>query len=216
MKKIKLLLIVTVIAVIVSGGIFIHKNRIKKEEKFTEIVEKTKDKNEEVQELTENVEKEEFIDDSVEITDEDQQNVVETKEESKSNGSASKTSTSYSKNTNSTTTKKESSSNSSTTKKEESTTTNQNSNNNSNSSNQSSSKNETTKKNPWDELGITENEYYNSPMLKWQKVTHSSFEKCQEEGEAKIADSSSGFEQYWCYEVYSYSGKKLGIMLKLS
>ncbi len=68
----------------------------------------------------------------------------------------------------------------------------------------------------WEKLGITEYEYYNSPMLKWQKVTHSTFEECQAEGERIISDTTSGYTDYWCYQVNSYSGKMLGVMLKLS
>lgn len=74
-----------------------------------------------------------------------------------------------------------------------------------------------------DQLGITENEYYNSPMLKWQHVTHSSFSDCQKDGEEAIkiktnpetGESYQEHTNYWCYEVNSYSGKSLGIMLSL-
>lgn len=68
----------------------------------------------------------------------------------------------------------------------------------------------------WEELGITEYEYYNSPMLSWQKVTHATFEECRMEGDMIINDENSVYTQYWCYQVNSYSGKMLGIMLKLS
>lgn len=75
----------------------------------------------------------------------------------------------------------------------------------------------------WEQLGITEDEYNNSPMLKWQKVTHSSFSACQLAGEeaTKIkVDETTGksyqdYSQFWCYEVNSYSGKTLGYMLSL-
>lgn len=81
----------------------------------------------------------------------------------------------------------------------------------------SSEKEEEQKETPiWEELGITEYEYYNSPMLSWQKVTHATFEECRMEGDMIINDENSGYTQYWCYQVNSYSGKMLGIMLKLS
>ncbi len=70
-------------------------------------------------------------------------------------------------------------------------------------------------KNIWDELGMSEYDYYNSPMLKWQYVTHSTFDSCQLEGENTIDDSNSGYTQYWCYEVTSFSGNFLGYMLRL-
>lgn len=74
---------------------------------------------------------------------------------------------------------------------------------------------ESEENNIWDDLGITENEYYNSPMLKWQYVTHATFDECQLEGENTINNSDSGYTQYWCYEVNSYSGRFLGFMLRL-
>ncbi len=75
----------------------------------------------------------------------------------------------------------------------------------------------------WEQMGITEDEYNNSPMLKWQKVTHSSFSACQLAGEeaTKIkVDKTTGksyqdYSQFWCYEVNSYSGRTLGYMLSL-
>lgn len=76
----------------------------------------------------------------------------------------------------------------------------------------------------WEELGISEYDYYNSPMLKWQKVTHSNFETCQIDGEEAIklktnpetGEQYQEYTDYWCYGVNSYSGKNIGVMLKLS
>lgn len=76
----------------------------------------------------------------------------------------------------------------------------------------------------WEELGISEYDYYNSPMLSWQKVTHQTFEECKVAGnlatEIKVNPETGEFYQeysdYWCYQVNSYSGKSLGVMLKLS
>lgn len=76
----------------------------------------------------------------------------------------------------------------------------------------------------WEEIGITEYEYYHSPMMKWQHVTHSSFSECQKDGEEAIKvklDQVTGgsyqeYTSYWCYDVNSYSGDWLGIMLSLS
>lgn len=72
------------------------------------------------------------------------------------------------------------------------------------------------KNNPWDVIGITEDQYYHSPQFKWQKVTHKDLTSCQIEGNAKIDDESNSFTQFWCYEVSSYSGNRLGYMLELS
>lgn len=76
----------------------------------------------------------------------------------------------------------------------------------------------------WEELGISEYDYYNSPMLKWQKVTHNNFETCQTDGEEAIklktnpetGEQYQEYTDYWCYGVNSYSGKNIGVMLKLS
>lgn len=76
----------------------------------------------------------------------------------------------------------------------------------------------------WEQLGISEYDYYNSPMLKWQKVTHANFEDCQTDGDeaTKLKTNPETGEQYqeytdyWCYGVNSYSGKNIGVMLKLS
>lgn len=76
----------------------------------------------------------------------------------------------------------------------------------------------------WDELGITEYEYYHSPMSSWKKVTHPDFNSCYVAGEDatsfKVNEQTGEWYQdytdYWCYEVKSYSGDLLGVMLSLS
>lgn len=76
----------------------------------------------------------------------------------------------------------------------------------------------------WKELGISEYEYYNTPMFKWQTVTHTDFDSCDLAGKeaTKIkkneitGEEYQDYSQYWCYGVNSYSGKFLGTMLKLT
>lgn len=85
-------------------------------------------------------------------------------------------------------------------------------------------KEESKKLEVWDELGITEYEYYHSPMISWQKVTHTDFNSCYVAGEDatsfKVNEQTGEWYQdytdYWCYEVKSYSGDLLGVMLSLS
>lgn len=69
----------------------------------------------------------------------------------------------------------------------------------------------------WDELGITEDEYYNAPMWKWATVDFSiekygsqeaSFKACIEYGD------STGMG-YSCSIINSYSGRYLGEMIEL-
>lgn len=74
----------------------------------------------------------------------------------------------------------------------------------------------------WEKLGVTEYEYYNTPDTKWKKVTHSNIEECRKAGNQAIGIkydvdglAYQDYEQYWCYDVISYSGKYLGAMLSL-
>ncbi len=74
----------------------------------------------------------------------------------------------------------------------------------------------------WEKLGITEYEYYNTPDTKWKKVTHSNITECKKAGDVaiEIKYDENGlayqdYQQYWCYDVISYSGKYLGAMLSL-
>lgn len=71
--------------------------------------------------------------------------------------------------------------------------------------------------NAWDELGITENEYYNSPAWRWARVDfaiekYGSQEKCLN---ACIEYGESTGMGYSCSTINSYSGRYLGEMLKL-
>lgn len=71
--------------------------------------------------------------------------------------------------------------------------------------------------NAWDELGITENEYYNSPAWSWARVDfaiekYGSQEKCLN---ACIEYGESTDMGYSCSTINSYSGRYLGEMLKL-
>lgn len=68
-------------------------------------------------------------------------------------------------------------------------------------------------KNVWEELGMTKEQYENTPMGSWRKVTHSSYEDCKNVGQSLIDDESNNYTTFWCYEVISYSGKQLGYML---
>ena len=77
-------------------------------------------------------------------------------------------------------------------------------------------KEEVKKIQPWEELGLSEDEYYNKPIMSWQKVTHANMDACKKEGQETVDDESNDFIGFWCYEVYSPSGKFLGAMLSLS
>lgn len=69
---------------------------------------------------------------------------------------------------------------------------------------------------PWDSLGITEYEYYNSPAHSWAELDFkisdygnrdATLKACQDYGNKYIAENSGG---YWCNSINSYSGDYLG------
>lgn len=69
----------------------------------------------------------------------------------------------------------------------------------------------------WQELGISEEEYYNKPMWKWAKVDFSIEEYGSEENcfKACVDYGESTGMGYSCSIINSYSGRYLGEMIKL-
>lgn len=75
------------------------------------------------------------------------------------------------------------------------------------------------KKTTWDELGISEYDYYHKPMWNWQRIDFSidEYKTEQKTKEACISKGNEYFEQgigYSCSSVTSYAGTYLGEMLK--
>lgn len=79
---------------------------------------------------------------------------------------------------------------------------------------------EVENKTPWDDLGITEYEYYNKPMWSWAKVDYSIKEyktleltqqACINAGNDILEDILS----FSCTSINSYSGDYLGEMLRI-
>ena len=71
----------------------------------------------------------------------------------------------------------------------------------------------------WEELGITEYDYYNKPMWSWARVDFSikDYKTYEKTREACIAKGEEYFEQglgYSCTSINSYSGDYLGEMIK--
>lgn len=99
--------------------------------------------------------------------------------------------------------------------------TNSSSNSNANNNSNNTSNNTSSNSGVWDELGITEYDYYNSPMWSWAKVTHKTKTECIAAGEAAKAKELEKDESerksvlFTCTEIYSYSGKYLGEMLEV-
>lgn len=75
------------------------------------------------------------------------------------------------------------------------------------------------KKTAWDELGISEYDYYHKPMWNWQRIDFSidEYKTEQKTKEACISKGNEYFEHgigYSCSSVTSYAGTYLGEMLK--
>ena len=71
----------------------------------------------------------------------------------------------------------------------------------------------------WEELGITEHDYYNKPMWSWARIDFSikDYKTYEKTREACITKGEEYFEQglgYSCTSINSYSGDYLGEMIK--
>ena len=85
---------------------------------------------------------------------------------------------------------------------------------------ENSSTSKVEKQTPWDELGITENDYYNKPMWSWARIDYSIKEyKTQELAQkACIEDGNNMLDEilsFSCTSINSYSGDYLGEMLRV-
>lgn len=76
-----------------------------------------------------------------------------------------------------------------------------------------------TSKNAWDELGISEYDYYHKPMWSWGRIDYSieDYKTYEKTREACITKGEEYFNEgigYSCTSLNSYSGDYLGEMLK--
>ena len=79
---------------------------------------------------------------------------------------------------------------------------------------------EVEKENPWDDLGITEYEYYNKPMWSWARVDYSIKDYITQELTQKACiDAGNNMLEnilsFSCTSINSYSGDYLGEMLRV-
>ena len=79
---------------------------------------------------------------------------------------------------------------------------------------------EVEKENPWDDLGITEYEYYNKPMWSWARVDYSIKDYVTQELTQKACiDAGNNILEnilsFSCTPINSYSGDYLGEMLRV-
>lgn len=205
MNKKILITIITLISIIllVVVGIYIFKNKDTSTNKNNEVKETLKEENQNNSEI--NVDKnEEQNDEEIEESDDKDDEDVESNSNDVDNSI------------------KENNSNN-----EVSTPNKDNSNNNNTNQNNNVSDNTTDdspkEQTPWEKLGITEYEYYNTPVWSWQNVDFGvdlegdkycanetdCLSKCQQYGDEYLSQNNNG--GYNCDDVLSYSGRYLGI-----
>lgn len=200
MKKIVIIFIVILLSLSGMFGIYKFYNSKKIDNKTTEnIIKKNDEKKIEKDKASETKDYNQEVKDS--LKNEEEQN-----ENNKNNKTESKPESNKTENNNQVV--------QSNTKKEE-------------QSKQNVTKSETSKveqpkveKKPWEELGISENDYYNKPMWNWMTIefdvntygSQSAAESaCRDSGNKKAEAEGLGFS---CTNVLSYSGKYLGEHIK--
>lgn len=206
MNKKILITIIALISIIllVVVGIYIFKNKDTSTNKNNEVKETLKEENQNNSEIDVDKNEEQIEEEIEESTDKDDENV-----ESNSNDVDNSIKENDSNNGNSTPNKDNFNNN-----------TNQSQNNNQSNSTPDDSPKEQT---PWEKLGITEYEYYNTPVWSWQNVDFGvdlegdkycanetdCLSKCQKYGDEYLSQNNNG--GYNCDDVLSYSGRYLGV-----
>lgn len=146
---------------------------------------------------------------------EEEQEVQEEKEVKKENTDVSSKQETKVNNNNSNT-------NTSNNSKENNSTDNSTTNQASNNSNQITSNEQPKEQNIWDELGITEYDYYHKPMWSWARIDFSindyqteenTKNACISKGNQLMDESETGLG-YSCQSILSYSGDYLGEMME--
>ena len=200
MKKIVIIFIVILLSLSGMVGIYKFYNSKKIDNKTTEnIIKKNDEKKIEKDKASETKDYNQEVKDS--LKNEEEQN-----ENNKNNKTESKPESNKTENNNQVV--------QSNTKKEE-------------QSKQNVTKSETSKveqpkveKKPWEELGISENDYYNKPMWNWMTIEfdvntygsqYAAESACRDSGNKKAEAEGLGFS---CTNVLSYSGKYLGEHIK--
>ena len=203
-KKILITMITLILIILlVVVGMYIFKNKDTSTNKNNEVKETLKEENQNNSEI--NVDKnEEQNDEEIEESDDKDDEDVESNSNDVDNSI------------------KENNSNN-----EVSTPNKDNSNNNNTNQNNNVSDNTTDdspkEQTPWEKLGITEYEYYNTPVWSWQNVDFGvdlegdkycanetdCLSKCQKYGDEYLSQNNNG--GYNCDDVLSYSGRYLGV-----
>ena len=204
-KKILITMITLILIILlVVVGMYIFKNKDTSTNKNNEVKETLKEENQNNSEINVDKNDEQSDEEIEESNDKENENV-----ESNSNDVDNSIKENDSNNENSTPNKDNSNNN-----------TNQSQNNNQSNSTSDDSPKEQT---PWEKLGITEYEYYNTPVWSWQNVDFGvdlegdkycanetdCLSKCQKYGDEYLSQNNNG--GYNCDDVLSYSGRYLGV-----
>ena len=71
----------------------------------------------------------------------------------------------------------------------------------------------------WEQLGMSEYEYYNKPIWTWATKTHNTLESCVADGEKakqeELEKNSGRAVLYTCHHLYSHSGNYVGEMIEI-
>lgn len=71
----------------------------------------------------------------------------------------------------------------------------------------------------WEQLGVSEYDYYNKPIWTWATKTHNTLDSCVADGEKakqEELDKNSGRAVlYTCHHLYSHSGNYVGEMIEI-
>lgn len=71
----------------------------------------------------------------------------------------------------------------------------------------------------WEQLGMSEYDYYNKPIWTWATKTHNTLESCVADGEKakqeELEKNSGRAVLYTCHHLYSHSGNYVGEMIEI-
>lgn len=207
MKK-RLPFILVIILVLISVGLIIY-NKVSlstNDKKTNDPIIEEKESYVESEETTLPTSTSKFVEEEQEVQDEKkvkkENTDVSSKQETKVNNNSNTNTSNNSKKNNST----------------DNSTTNQANNN----SNQVTSNEQPKERNIWDELGITEYDYYHKPMWSWARIDFSindyqteenTKSACISKGNQLMDESETGLG-YSCQSILSYSGDYLGEMME--
>lgn len=220
MKKKKIIVLLSLLAFIliitfVSAILLAQRNS-----KSNDVIYDSKEFNENIADdipliQEENLELEEPIEDTAGKVDTDTTPTTSTTDKQLENKN---TDTIKESSSNSNTNKQESNTNNITSKNEEPKKTEENNSQVETNDNKEETNNSTGDK-VWEQLGMSEYDYYNKPIWTWATKTHNTLDSCVADGEKakqeELNKNSGKAVIYTCHHLYSHSGNYVGEMLEV-